>query len=150
VARPTYENSDHLNEERRVIEAVEATHGIRMAKTPKYYHIDFCGVDHTGRVVGWFEVRNKSFEKNRFQTFYTSLEKYLSVARMGHLTNLPAFIVCGWRDKIEAHKVKHTAAREYPLTIGGRTVNTRNDPDDIEPVIHIPLAHFQPLEQMFR
>ena len=149
MARPTYETEGHLESERRIIEAIEAMHGVTLMKTPKYYHIDYCVVDIRNKVCGWVEVRNKTFHRHKFTSFYTSLEKYLSVAKMGYLTNLPAYIACSWTDGMFFKEVKHGDARVYPITVGGRTVNSRNDPDDIEPVIHIPIDAFQPIEKMF-
>lgn len=149
MARPTYETNEHLEGERRVIEAIEAMHGVKLVKTPKYYHIDFCVVDIRNKVTGWVEVRNKTFHRQKFDSFYTSLEKYLSVAKMGHLTGFPAYIACGWTDGIFCKRVLHGDAKKYPITVGGRTVNSRNDPDDIEPVIHIPVDDFLPIVRMF-
>ena len=150
MSRPTYETDGHLEGERKVIEAIEAIHGVKLSKTPKYYHIDYCILDVRGKVCGWVEVRNKTFHRAKFTSFYTSLEKYLSVARMGHLTGKPAFIACGWTDGIFFKMANHGDARKYPITVGGRTVNTRNDPDDIEPVIHIPIEDFTPIALMFQ
>jgi hypothetical protein len=149
MARPTYETDGHLESERRVVEAIQAMHGVTLVKTPKYYHIDFCVVDLRNKVVGWVEIRNKTFPRRKFDSFYTSLEKYLSVAKMGHLTGLPAYIACEWTDGTFFKQVNHGDARKYPVTVGGRTVNSRNDPDDIEPVIHIPVDDFLPIARMF-
>lgn len=150
LSRPTYETEGHLESERKVIETIEALHGVKLTKTPKYYHIDYCIVDMRNKVCGWIEVRNKTFNRNKFTSFYTSLEKYLSVARMAHLTGLPAYIACSWTDGIFFKTVHHGDARVYPITVGGRTVNSRNDPDDIEPVIHIPIEDFKPISTMFQ
>jgi hypothetical protein len=150
MSRPTYEREDHLAAERRVIDSIEALHGVKLSKTPKYYHIDYCIVDIRNKVCGWVEIRNKNFERAKFTSFYTSLEKYLSVAKMGHLTGMPAYIACEWTDGTFFKQVSHGDARKYPITIGGRTVSTRNDPDDIEPVIHIPITEFQPITDMFQ
>lgn len=150
MSRPTYETDKHLESERKIIESIEAIHGVTLKKTPKYYHIDYCIVDVRDKVCGWIEVRNKTFKRDRFDSFYTSLEKYLSIAKMGHLTNLPAYIAVSWTDGMFFKEVHHGDARKYPITVGGRTVNSRNDPDDIEPVIHIPIDDFTPISEMFK
>lgn len=148
MSRPTYEREEHLVTERKVADAMEAMHGMRLKKTPKYYHIDYAIVDRRDRVVGWMEVRSKNFAKNAYNDFYTSLEKYISVARMGHLTGRSAVLVSVWTDCIQYAPVHHGNVSKYNITVSGRTVNSRNDPDDIEPVIHIPLDHFRPLSDI--
>lgn len=145
MSRPTYENDGHLKDEEICIEAVEAVWGVACVKTPRYYKIDYCVVDPNNRVVGWIEIRCKNFARSQYRTFYTSLEKYLSVCRAQYATARPAFLLVKWSDGIFIYRVNAQDLARRDITVGGRTANSRGDDQDIEPVIHIPIAEFSKL-----
>lgn len=157
--RPTYETEKHLQRERNIISSIEELCGVRLQKTPKYYHIDYCMIEKNkhlpqANVLAWVEIRGKEFAKESFPTFYTSLEKYISVARMSHLTGKPAFILANWKGvsldgQTEYHKVDYKDIKTFEIKMGGRTTNSRGDEQDIEPVIHIPTRFFKPLTSDF-
>lgn len=145
MSRPTYERDDHLREEEAAIDALQAVWGVVARKTPKYYKIDYAICNAVGVVVGWVEVRGKTFPRSQYATFYTSLEKYLSVCRFQYATAKPAFLLVKWSDCILIYRMSVDDCRRRKITVGGRTVNSRGDDQDIEPVIHIPVAEFKPL-----
>lgn len=142
MSRPTYETADHLDDEEDAIQRLEACWGVVARKTPKYYKIDYAIADYAGSVVGWVEVRGKNFNRDQFQTFYTSLEKYLSVCRFQYATGKPAWLLVKWRDGTYVYRISARDASTRKITIGGRTVVSRGDDQDIEPVIHIPVTEF--------
>lgn len=146
--RPQYENQSHLDREKQVIEVIERIHGVTFQKCPNYYHIDYFLVDSSQKINAWVEVRGKEFPKAQYPTFYTSLEKYISVCRMAHLTGKPAIIVANWSDLANFYKADHTDIKRFDIKLGGRTTNSRGDWQDIEPVIHIPTNLFKPLSEM--
>lgn len=146
MSRPTYERDDHLREEEAAIDALQAVWGIVARKTPKYYKIDYAICNAVGVVVGWVEVRGKTFPRSQYATFYTSLEKYLSVCRFQYATAKPAFLLVKWSDGIFIYRISVADCSRRKITVGGRTVNSRGDDQDIEPVIHIPVAEFRTLD----
>jgi hypothetical protein len=142
MSRPTYETSEHLEAERKAIEHVEACWGVTCKKTPQYYKIDYTVVNSAGFVCGWAEVRGKGFERNRFSTFYTSLEKAMTLVRYESLTKKPAMLIVAWLDGIYCYRFKLSDLSQREIRWDGRTVNSRGDNQDIEPVIHIPVNEF--------
>lgn len=148
MSRPTYETKDHLENERRAIEHVEAVWGVQCRKTPKYYKIDYTVTAPNDRVVGWAEVRGKNFERYRFSTFFTSLEKAMTLVRYEALTAKPAVVIVAWKDGIYCYRFTVNDTRTQAITWDGRTTNSRGDDQDIEPVIHIPVRNFVKLEDM--
>jgi hypothetical protein len=143
MSRPAYESNDDLRREQEAVEALEAIWGVRCRKTPRYYEIDYCIVSPRDQVEGWVEVRCKRFPKDQHRTFYTSLKKYITLCRFAQATGLPAYILCRWEDTAPMlHRIEPANVRNCPITIGGRTVNSRGDDQDIEPVIHLPIDSF--------
>lgn len=148
MARPTYETEVHLGREKQVIEVIERIHGVTFQKCPNYYHIDYFLIDQHKNVNAWVEIRGKEFEKAKFPTFFTSLEKYISICRMAHLTGKPAILVANWTDTANYYKADHTDLKKFDIKLGGRTSVSRGDWQDIEPVVHIPTNLFKPLSEM--
>ena len=147
MSRPVYERDSDLQRERAAIEQIEGLWGLRFEKTPRFYAIDFCIVNSMGRVCGWVEIKGKTFPKNTYPTFFTSVEKLLRLLRMSQFTGLPAYLVCCWQDGVFFIQPTPMDCRTYAIKIGGRT--DRGDADDVEPVAHIPIEHFKPVSQMF-
>ncbi len=54
-------------------------------------------------------------------------------------TDTPFIFAVRFTDRLMYHHI--TEIGKYALAMGGRTVNTR-DPQDVEPVIHIPVNQF--------
>jgi hypothetical protein len=148
MSRPTYETKDHLAAEQRAIEQVEYVWGVRCLKTPKYYKIDYTVAAPDNKVVGWAEVRGKNFERFRFNTFFTSLEKAMTLVRFEALTSKPAVVIVAWKDGVYCYRFTVNDTRTRDITWDGRTTNSRGDDQDIEPVIHIPVRCFVKLEDM--
>jgi len=148
MSRPAYESEDDLQREQQAIEAVEAVWGVQCRKTPRYYEIDYCIVSPAGDVQGWIEVRCKRFRRDQHKTFYTSLKKYITLCRFSQTTGLPAFIVCKWEgEPAKFYRVDTDDVRRCRISIGGRTINSRGDDQDIEPVIHLQTEAFLSLDQ---
>lgn len=147
--RPEYEREVHRESERAAKALIEATAGIQLHKSPRYYHIDYFATRKgSDSLVGWMEIRGKQFAKHSFPTFYTSIEKFISVSRMGHVTKRPAIIVAQWTDFVGFIECDWKDAAVFDIRLGGRTSNSRGDAQDIEPVIHIPVDSFKPLSEL--
>lgn len=147
--RPEYEREEHRQAESEVKALIELTHSVKLHKSPRYYHIDyFVTPAKTDEVIGWVEIRGKQFASHSFPTFYTSIEKFISVGRMAHMTGKPAYIVAKWTNETGVYKVKWDDARRFKIRLGGRTSNSRGDAQDIEPVIHIPREEFWSINSM--
>lgn len=142
MSRPTYETAEHLENERNAIEQVEACWGVVCKKTPQYYKIDYTVISPSGFVVGWAEVRGKNFARENFKTFFTSLEKAMTLVRYEALTKMPALLVIAWTDGVFCYRLKVQDLSQRQIRWDGRTVNSRGDFQDIEPVIHIPVSEF--------
>lgn len=147
--RPEYEREEHRASETEVKLLIEKAHGVRLHKSPRYYQIDYFVTPlKTDSVIGWVEIRGKQFARHSFPTFYTSIEKLISVGRMAHMTAKPAYIVAKWSDEAGVYKVDWKDARRFNIRLGGRTANSRGDAQDIEPVIHIPTTEFFSINSM--
>jgi hypothetical protein len=147
--RPEYEREEHRASETEARLLIEKAHGVRLHKSPRYYHIDYFVTPlKTDSVIGWVEIRGKQFARHSFPTFYTSIEKFISVGRMAHTTAKPAYIVAKWSDESGVYKVNWQDARRFNIRLGGRTANSRGDAQDIEPVIHIPTTEFLSINSM--
>lgn len=146
MSRPEYEREEHRQTEAAIKQQVEALHGVSLHKSPRYYEIDyFVTKNGSKNIIAWVEIRGKEFNQHSYPTFYTSLMKFISVARMSHMTGKPAYIIAVWKDYAGFYKCEWQDTRRFEIKIGGRTTNSRGDAQDIEPVIHIPVDEFKPL-----
>ena len=150
---PRLETETDLQRESFAINAIATIHKKVFKKTPPFYKIDYCLVDEKNgkeTVKAWVELKGKGFAKNSYPTFYTSLDKYLSVARIAEDTGLPAFLVVHWTDGVFFKRIHTRDAIIYDILWGGRTIKKRGLSNDEEPVIHIPNSDFKPISEMFK
>ena len=134
--RPTYETIDDLRNERSVIEAFCGPFDYKYAKMPKQYHLDYC-VLKQDKVVGFCEVKVRTNNHNKYSTLLLSLSKVSSANGLKEASGIKSILLVKWKDKLGYTYFKN----DWPVMVGGRT--DRNDWQDIEPVVHIPISEFK-------
>ena len=107
------------------------------------YRVDW-GLYDNSTLIGWGEFKFRNIAKDRFPTLLLSADKWLRLIDLGESSGLTSYMFVQWSDS-DLHYVivnKETNVRvEY--THGGNYA--RNNPGDIEPVVHIPINLFQPV-----
>lgn len=141
MSRPTYETQSDSDRERLVVESMAIAWGLNPIKLPKFYKQDWAlaKLDKTVRAI--VEVKCRTHERGRFDTLILSLDKWQALAMLSERTSTKGLLGVRYSDGIYWIVAQHQP--EWKITIGGRT--DRADPDDVEPVIHIPSSQLRPL-----
>lgn len=138
MSRQQYESeSDRVNE-RNVAGLVSSRWNCAFHKLPKAYHLDYAIV-RDGVISAWAEVkvRNASYPSYRL-----ALQKWLKAIELLKSTGKKSFLIVSWPVDGERIVMRYEIDPDdvLPIIMAGRT--DRNDPDDIEPHVVIPLSKF--------
>lgn len=145
MSRPLYENSNSLKEEVkffRDLRRVDEYKGYRFQKLPLSYRLE-CAIEDipSGAVIGFCEFKRRSNRREYYPTVLLSLHKYMSLRDYGEFGQ--SFLIVRWSDVDGIHHVNahESSVSDYKIAWGGR--QDRNDWQDIEPTIHIPINDFE-------
>jgi Holliday junction resolvase len=97
-----------------------------------------CTVLKKGRPKALMEIKTRSCQKHAYDTFFISHAKVSELWVFAQSRGLSAAIAVQWSDGWGVHVLDNN--KEYSKTIGGRL--DRDDPSDIESMIHIPIEDF--------
>lgn len=140
MARRSYETEENLVKEREIADFIQSVWHMSLIKNPKSYRIDF-GVMKGGRIRGWVEVKERKINLFTYPTVILSLAKWMQGRRLALETGTRFFFVIQVIDGSILCSEETSATRK--VNYGGR--RDRNDSEDIEPVVHIPIADFRVL-----
>ena len=138
MARPMYETTLDIGREASVAEVLASAWSCAIHKLPRLYACDFAAMRNKV-VSAWLEikVRNASYP-----TYLISLHKWIKGIELSEATGKPFLLVVSWPVNGERVVMFHPVTREpIRVVLGGR--KDRNDPDDIEPMVEIPVSRFR-------
>jgi hypothetical protein len=144
--RQQYETPATLAAENATIKAFCKEMGLKAHKNPApYYQIDYSLEDpETSRTFAQAEVKRRFHNHGDFGTLLIALNKFKTGAEYHEICGLDFYIIIEFNDGIWFYQHQH--GDKFSCVFGGRTTNTR-DTGDLSPVIHIPLARFNPLSR---
>lgn len=136
MTRPLYETE---NDRRREADAVRKIIGPKdtVQKLPIRYGIDFV-VFRDEKPYKWVEVKCRNNPRSQYDDLMISVAKIHEGIRLSQMTGVPFVLLVEWSDCIGSIRIYNTDG--MAISWGGRS--DRNDPQDMEPVYHIPTAHF--------
>jgi len=143
--RPTYENKQSLDAERKTVETLSKMWKVRFIKMPISYHLDYSMVQKDS-VVGFAEVKVRTNPITQYDTYMIALSKVLKARQLSEATKKPSILIVNWRI-INKDPTKNDCIgwinfkREFELGFGGR--KDRNDWQDQEPVALYPISMFK-------
>jgi hypothetical protein len=133
-----------IAKEKALIERVAPIWGEVVKKNPEWHKIDFSVVDHSAKtIIGFVEAKCRNCNHATYRTFFISLTKYMSACEIAKFTGIPTYILVEWLDQTKYVKVP---CRTTDVCMEGRL--DRGNPNDQEPMIHIPIAEFRPIEEV--
>lgn len=137
MSRPTYENVVTMRAEDEVAARVATKCRGELHKNPRSYRIDYM-LTRGGAANAWLEIKCRA---QRYDTLIVSLGKVMAGRELARETRLPFILVVSLPDGDYYREVK----ADEPLLIarGGRV--DRNDPADMEPVVHFLMTEFKAL-----
>jgi hypothetical protein len=147
--RPLYENSKTLLDEVKFFcdlkNSIPEFNSRRFRKLPIRYEIECVVEDVTkGDIVAFAEFKQRYNERDKYPTLFISHAKYKKLLEYDDFRRSILFV--RWRDVDGMHVVGDhlNDILNYKIAWGGR--NDRGDWQDNEPVIHIPVDHFEVLQ----
>ena len=141
MTRPTYETQTDRNNERRLAAKIEKHYNCMLTKMPMKLSLDFMAM-RDGKAVAFIEARQRKIAMNTYPTYMLSLYKAMQARLLTMTTGLPCFLAVQWTDK--AGMVRLPPSHEdMHVEMGGTT--RRDDPQDIEPMVHFDIANFKEL-----
>ena len=145
ATRPVYEKPKDLTNADTVIEHVCAMWHWQAVKLKKFSPVDFALTDRD-RIRGWAEIKCRTNESTRYPTYSVSLHKVMAGVHQANFTGLPYYVVIGFTDGVwYINAGRYVGYHDrLDVRIGGRT--DRNDPMDIEPMVHIPVKLLRRVE----
>lgn len=136
TSRPMYESEYDLEEEIKIISIVSRKFKCSFSKLPLRYSLDYAIV-RDGNVVAFCEMKSRTNNMGKYDTYILSLGKVISARSMYQNTNLPCLLIVKWSDAIGYIDLMS----EFSLKIGGRS--DRSDWQDNEPVAHFKTSSFR-------
>jgi hypothetical protein len=141
MTRPIYETQTDRNNERRLAAKIEKHYGCILSKMPMKLSLDFMAI-RDGKAVAFIEARQRKIAMNTYPTYMLSLYKAMQARSLTMTTGLPCFLAVQWTDKAGIAKLP-PAHENMHVEMGGTT--RRDDPQDIEPMVHFDIANFKEL-----
>lgn len=141
--RPLYESEQNRLDEREAARKIALRKGWQIQKLPMQYRLDYALVDHAKTVKAFLEVKRRHNLRAKYDTFMISLSKYTAALHLTHDTGVPCWFAVQWDDSLELWRVREEMAVQF--SVGGRV--DRNDSEDIEPVVLIPVSYFKQLKE---
>lgn len=136
--RPIYETATDISREAGIAASLAACWDCRFQKMPKFYGVDFAAL-RKGEITAWFEIKHRFAS---YPSYRLSLHKWMRGIELSEITGKPAFIVVSWPVDGKREVIYRAINRDpVKVVLGGR--KDRGDPDDIEPMVEIPVGEFK-------
>ena len=136
--RPLYETDKDFDNEKRIKRQIEQKKEWKLTKLPKRYYLDFFAfTPQFGQLTAVLEVKRRHNTHDKYPDVILSLAKYIKGIEYGDALSVDFLFAVQFNDGLYIHNGTHATLRHLQITFGGRT--DRNDPEDIEPVVHIPV-----------
>jgi hypothetical protein len=136
VSRPTYESSTNVAKELEIAAKFCSVFDCTYEQYPPLHAVNGKFVKD-GKVQAIAEIKVRNNASNKYPTLMMSSSKYRKGLDWAHKENAPFLLVIKFTDGLFMTKV----GAKYQESIGGR--KDRNDPDDIERCVYIPMDSFK-------
>lgn len=134
--RPLYESSEDLANEQQVAKFLSEKWGCTFKKLPISYHIDW--VVMRDKPQAFVELKCRKNESKKYPTLLLSLNKWMRGKELSKELGIPFIVAVKWTDGVFFHTA---GSADVSYGFGGRT--DREDSQDIEPVVLIPVENFK-------
>lgn len=138
--RPIYETADDRQREWQAVEILsDATHTFA-SPAPRLTGWDYELRRH-GKVVAIVEVKCRNCDCYTYPTYMISKAKVERLRETALSKGVAGGLLVHWRDALGWLRVEGMSPEDWHIETGGRT--DRQDPLDIESVIHFPISQFR-------
>ena len=138
--RPLYETDEDRGREGSFIEELCIAWQCEARKLPMHYKLDFAMI-RDGTIKAFLETKVRNYTMDYFDAYMLSMSKVLAAQEYSAFADVPSLLAVRWSDGdgfIALNRLE-----DFNVGFGGRA--DRGDPQDIEPVVFIPIANFRRL-----
>lgn len=122
---------------------VSSAWGCEAKKMGSYTHFDVYFIKGQ-RVVALAEIRSRADrELNSFPTALIDLDKYMALLMAEISLRVPAFYIIAYPDGVYYTRISGLPASELQKTYKGRTDRLDIAPNDMSPVLEVPIKYFK-------
>lgn len=141
--RPSYETKNDRDHEEEVIGKLMTAWGCGASRAPRKYAVDWA-LERGGQVYAMAEVKYRS---KSYPTYIMSLSKFVTMCIHSTTSGLPYLLIVSWPEggKRVIRYTRIDRKAHTGVILGGR--KDRGDPDDIEPMVEIPIEKFSLLRE---
>tara|TARA_R110002110_G_scaffold84817_1_gene220549 strand:- start:537 stop:983 length:447 start_codon:yes stop_codon:yes gene_type:complete len=136
--RPLYETSKDFENEKNIQNVIEEKTSWRLTKLPKRYYLDFLAFNSNGNTEAVIEVKRRHNNHDKYEDVILSLAKYMQGLEYATTLGVAFLFAVEFNDGYYIHFSSSDNLKHFKITMGGR--RDRQDPEDIEPVVHIPIT----------
>jgi hypothetical protein len=150
VVRPIYESIDDISNEERLAEHLMLRWELDgWKRNPRMYPIDISFIKDDV-IKGFAEIKCRTVSVDTYETYMISVSKVIAAQSLSKATGLGCYLVVKWTDSLgwisfgSGEKVvdpRPGIIRPKFVAWGGRS--DREDPQDMEPVIHFDIDDFR-------
>ena len=138
ASRPLYETQTDLLRELSFIDSLCDLWKCDSRKLPIRYKLDYALL-REGVIAAFLEVKTRRYPKDHFETYMISMEKVQAAQEHSRFAKVPALLAVKWQDK--SGYVYLNNLKDITIGFGGRF--DRDDEQDREPVVYIPISQFK-------
>lgn len=138
--RPRYETDFDLNNENSAKSLIESRYNCVLHKLPISYSSDWVAT-RDNKIVAVIEYKKRTFSRNKYNTTFIFVDKWMNGKRLAETMGVPFLLFVEWTDGLYWHQA---GSAPVEFKISGRT--DRNDPQDIQPSVHIPVTAFREIK----
>jgi hypothetical protein len=139
MMRPFYEQKEHRDSENAIAEEIANLKGLGHVKFPLGATVDRALVDGEGTVKALLEIKTRTTPIAKYPTYCCSEERMATYRLIAQRLKVPALLAVRWTDATGIIDVRRAPFLRL-VEQGGRF--DRNDPKDIEPMIHWAINAF--------
>ena len=99
--------------------------------------------EEEGTIKAFVEIKVRTNSMSSYPTYMISLHKLQELSHLSEFSGLPSILVVQWKEDLGYWLVPEDVG-VFDIKMGGTT--QRNDPQDMEPCVHIPIEDFVVLE----
>ena len=144
---PLYETSEHLAEEELMKLEFEQQHNCKLEKLPMKYSLDYAlcrGIKGTV-ITGFIELKRRHEMSTHHEYYLIDAHKIKEAQILWQTFELPSVLVVKYNDRTGWIKIADETSplKDCRLIMTGR--RDRNDPNDFQPFVQIPVKSFKGL-----
>jgi hypothetical protein len=136
--RPMYETEADRGKEGSFIGDLCAAWQCEARKLPIHYKLDFAMM-RDGIIKAFLETKVRTYERDYFDTYMISMAKVLAAREYSAFAGVPSLLAVRWSDGDGF--IALNGMKDFEIGFGGR--GDRGDPQDMEPIVFIPIENFR-------